>query len=116
MSPPEPRSFKKEPEAVPPHPSLLTPSLGLYAGVVAVLTFAAGAAYRWAWLRLRSPREGVTPTGLGALLGPVMLGTALISGATVELVASLAIVTIATAVYWIDDLAHLSARVRILVS
>jgi UDP-N-acetylmuramyl pentapeptide phosphotransferase/UDP-N-acetylglucosamine-1-phosphate transferase len=96
------------------HASLLTPSLALYAAAVAVLTFAAGAAYRRIWRRVRD--DGVTPTGFGAFLAPVMLGAALVSGATAALIVSLAVVTLVTAIYWIDDLIHLSARLRVLIS
>ena len=71
-------------------------------------------AYRGTWLRLRN--DGVTPTGFGAFIAPIMLGAALISNATTELVASLLIVTFSTAIYWFADIVHLSARTRIVVS
>lgn len=99
---------------MPTHPSLLTPSLGLFVVAVSIFTFAAGLAYRRIWSRSRS--DGVTPTGFGVLLAPVMLGAALITNATAPLIISLAIVGLVTAIYWIDDLVHLSARLRILIS
>ncbi|MBX9860472.1 MAG: hypothetical protein K2Y20_12915 [Sphingomonas sp.] len=61
-------------------------------------------------------RDGVTPTGFGALLAPVMLGAALITYPMTALIMSLAIVSVVTAIYWIDDLVHLSARFRIVIS
>jgi UDP-N-acetylmuramyl pentapeptide phosphotransferase/UDP-N-acetylglucosamine-1-phosphate transferase len=95
-------------------PSLLTTTLILYASAVTILTILVGFVYRRIWMRLR--RDGVTPTGFGALLAPVMLGAALVSGASNELIISLVTVLLVTALYWIDDLVHLSARVRIIVS
>jgi UDP-N-acetylmuramyl pentapeptide phosphotransferase/UDP-N-acetylglucosamine-1-phosphate transferase len=98
----------------PLHVSLLTPSLAASAAAVGMLTLAAGLAYRRIWQRVRT--DGVTPTGFGVLLAPVMLSAALFSGAPWNLTASLGIVTLATAIYWTDDLVHLSARLRLLVS
>jgi UDP-N-acetylmuramyl pentapeptide phosphotransferase/UDP-N-acetylglucosamine-1-phosphate transferase len=95
-------------------PSLLSPSLAVYAGTVAVLTLVAGLAYRRVWQQWR--QDDVTPTGFGALLAPVMLGAVLIAQASTGLVVSLAVVTLVTAIFWIDDLVHLSARIRLLAS
>ncbi|MBX3593344.1 hypothetical protein [Sphingomonas sp.] len=97
-----------------PSPLLLTPSLAIYASVVAILTFAGAVTYRRFWLTTR--KDGATPTGFGALLAPVMLGAAIISGASTELVASLVAITAATAIFWIDDIVNLSARLRVMVS
>jgi UDP-N-acetylmuramyl pentapeptide phosphotransferase/UDP-N-acetylglucosamine-1-phosphate transferase len=70
--------------------------------------------YRRVWLRLRS--DGVTPTGFGLLLAPVMLAAALISGASGALIAALAVIAVVTLIFWIDDLVHVSALLRLLVS
>lgn len=71
-------------------------------------------AYQWVWVRLRS--DGVTPTGFGLLLSPVMLASALISGASGTLIAALAVVAVVTLIFWIDDLMHVNALLRLLAS
>lgn len=85
-----------------------------FAGTVAILTFAAGLLYRRVWLR----RTGLAPvpTGFGALLAFVMLGGALVAGASIETLASLVVVALATAIYWLDDAIELSAWQRLAVS
>jgi UDP-N-acetylmuramyl pentapeptide phosphotransferase/UDP-N-acetylglucosamine-1-phosphate transferase len=93
---------------------LLTPKLALYGGIVVLLTFIAGLAYRHIWLGIRS--DGVTPTGFGAFLSPVLLGAALISHATTEFLLVLFVIMGVTALFWLDDAIHLSARLRILAS
>lgn len=85
-----------------------------YACAVTVSTLAVGQIYRWTWIRSRS--DSVTPTGFGAFLAPVVLGAVLVSQASTALVNSLAVVTLVTAIYWFDDIAHLSARTRIFLS
>lgn len=85
-------------------------SLG-YAVAIIFLTFVAGIVYRIAWLR----RTGLAPvpTGFGALLAFVMLGGALVAGASVQTLASLSVIATATAIYWLDDAIELSARLRL---
>jgi len=99
---------------VPEPQSLLTPALALYAAVVVVLTLVAGFAYSRVWREVR--HEDVTPTGFGVVLAPVMLGAAVVAGASTALVMSLAVVTLVAAIFWVDDYSHLSARLRLLVS
>lgn len=94
--------------------TLLTPALFGYAAAVVLLTFAAGFAYRRIWLRTR--KDGATPTGFGALLALVMPGAVLINQNSTELIISLAIITVVTAIYWLDDLVDLSARLRLFLS
>lgn len=95
-------------------PSQLTPLLFAYAGSVAIATLLAGSSYQKTWRRYR--KDGATPSGFGAFLAPIMLGAAILAQAPGELIASLAIVLLGTAVYWIDDLVHLSARMRVMLS
>ena len=94
--------------------TLLTLALFGYAAAVVVLTIAAGLAYRRVWVRARG--DGTTPTGFGALLALVMPGAALVSQASTELIVSLAIIAVVTAIYWLDDLISLSARLRLFIS
>jgi UDP-N-acetylmuramyl pentapeptide phosphotransferase/UDP-N-acetylglucosamine-1-phosphate transferase len=94
--------------------SLMTPTTALYAGTIAILTLGLGIYYRRTWLKLRD--DGVTPTGFGVLIAPVMLGAALLSGASTAFIASLIIILLGTAFYWLDDIMHLSARVRFMTS
>jgi UDP-N-acetylmuramyl pentapeptide phosphotransferase/UDP-N-acetylglucosamine-1-phosphate transferase len=80
----------------------------------AAFTLICGLAYRRAWTRLRGPE--ITPTGIGALLAPILLGAAVATGASLPMQVALGIVTAATAAYWIDDALGLSARLRMLIS
>lgn len=85
-----------------------------FAALVLVLAFAGGHFYRRLWLMRGSlPR---VPTGFGAFLAPVMLGGALVVRASGPTLLSLVIVTVATAVYWLDDAILLSARLRLAVA
>lgn len=85
-----------------------------FALVCAMATAALGLAYRLLWLR-RFP-DGPTPTGFGLLLAPAMLLAACLGDASPELVLALAITTGVALLYWIDDLAQLSARFRVIFS
>lgn len=89
-------------------------TFALYAGAVGFLTLAFGIAYRVTWKRLRN--DDVTPTGFGVFLAPILLGAALFSGASSAMVVSMAIISVAAVIYWVDDLMHLNALARILIS
>ena len=78
------------------------------------LTFLGGRLYSRVWLHVRGTE--LTPTGFGAFLALALLAACVIHGAQVSVVVALAIVTLATAVYWLDDVRELSARFRIAVS
>ncbi|MDP3802981.1 MAG: hypothetical protein Q8Q71_12415 [Brevundimonas sp.] len=49
-------------------------------------------------------------------LAPAMLAGALLGGASDQLAAALALVTGASAIYWLDDAVELSARLRVILS
>lgn len=80
----------------------------------AAFTLLCGLAYRRVWSGLRGPE--ITPTGFGALLAPILLGAAIVTGASLPMQVALGIVAAATAAYWIDDAFGLSARLRMLIS
>ena len=84
--------------------------LSITIGAGVMLTVLLAFVYRRAW------RGERTPTGFGALLAPAMLAAVWLGGASGVLIASLALTTIATAVYWFDDLLEMSARSRVFIS
>ena len=88
-------------------------ALAVYGLAGAGLSAALALIYIRQW-RARAP--GRTPTGFGVFLAPAMLAGALLGGASDQLAASLAVVAVAGAFYWLDDAVELSARLRIVVS
>ena len=74
----------------------------------------AGFVYRRVWSKLRGPE--VTPSGFGVRLAFVLLGAAAVAGISFELMASMIVISIAAACYWLDDIIELSAQIRILIS
>lgn len=89
-------------------------SSSLFFFCVAALTFVAGFVYRLAWNRLRGSE--VTPSGFGLLLAFALLGATAVAGLSFELMASMIVISVAAAVYWLDDIIELSAQLRILIS
>ncbi len=89
-------------------------SSALFSFCVAALTFVAGFVYRLAWSRIHGPE--VTPSGFGLLLAFVLLGAAAVAGVSFELMASMIMISVAAAGYWLDDIIELSAQLRILIS
>ena len=92
----------------------LTASSAVYSLCIIALTFVVGFVYRLAWKRLRGPE--VTPSGFGVLLAFVLLGAAAVAGVSFELMASMIVIAVAAAGYWLDDIIELSAQLRILIS
>jgi UDP-N-acetylmuramyl pentapeptide phosphotransferase/UDP-N-acetylglucosamine-1-phosphate transferase len=81
----------------------------LAAAAVAVTAFLAGAAYRILWLRAGRID---TPTGFGVFFAPSILAVLMSAGASLFLVAAMALISASTVIYWFDDLVQLSARFR----
>lgn len=92
----------------------MTPSMLIFAGCVAIVTLVAGLTYRRLWIRVRG--TVVTPTGFGAFLAIALLVGAIVLGMPENVTIAFAIVATATAIYWLDDLRELSARLRMTVS
>ncbi|MBL0968881.1 MAG: hypothetical protein IBJ02_07205 [Brevundimonas sp.] len=92
----------------------MTSSLQLFTFLLAVVTLVAGLAYRRAWIRMRG--DAVTPTGFGALLALALLAASLVFQLPTSISIAFGIIAGATALYWLDDLQELSARLRMAVS
>lgn len=92
----------------------MTPSPLVFAACVAAVTLIAGLTYRHVWIRLRG--TAVTPTGFGALLAVALLAASLTFRLPVPVCIAFGVICGATAIYWLDDLRELSARLRMAVS
>jgi UDP-N-acetylmuramyl pentapeptide phosphotransferase/UDP-N-acetylglucosamine-1-phosphate transferase len=91
------------------------PEAGLtLAGCVAVASLVVLLAYRRIWLS--RPMLKPTPTGFGVLLPFILLAAALATRMADRLIIAFAILSLASALYWIDDLRGLGARVRVAIS
>lgn len=92
----------------------MPPSVLIFAGCVGAVSFIAALAYRRLWLGHHP--EDITPKGFGMLLAPALLAAAVVADASGGLVKAFALLSIASAIYWFDDLIGLSARLRLGVS
>lgn len=92
----------------------MTPSLLVFAACVAAVTLIAGLAYRRVWIRLRG--TAATPTGFGVFLAAALLAGSLVFHLPGPVSIAFGIIAGATAIYWLDDLRELSARLRMAVS
>lgn len=92
----------------------MTPSILVFAACVAAVTLIAGLAYRRVWVRLRG--TAVTPTGFGVFLALALLAASLAFRLPGAVSIAFSIIAGATAIYWLDDLRELSARLRMAVS
>lgn len=72
------------------------------------------ALYRILWRRWRDPES--TPSGFGVLFAPALLIAALVAQVPHALVAALAITTVGSLIYWIDDVTGLGAWLRVALS
>jgi UDP-N-acetylmuramyl pentapeptide phosphotransferase/UDP-N-acetylglucosamine-1-phosphate transferase len=91
------------------------PEAGLtLAGCIAAASLVALLAYRRIWLS--RPMLKPTPTGFGVLLPFVLLAAALATRMPDRLVIAFVILSLATVLYWIDDLRGLGARIRVAIS
>jgi UDP-N-acetylmuramyl pentapeptide phosphotransferase/UDP-N-acetylglucosamine-1-phosphate transferase len=70
--------------------------------------------YRVIWTRTAGVSR--TPTGFGVLLAPVLLVSAIVAHGSPALIYALALTTLATCIYWIDDLRELGAWTRVAIS
>lgn len=82
--------------------------------VAAAAILLAALLYRSAWIRARGADP--TPTGFGVVLALVMLAASGAVATSIEMRIALGVVAAAAAVYWLDDLIHLSARLRMAIS
>ncbi len=85
-----------------------------FAGCVAAMTFAVGVVYRRVWLHSFAPQ--ITPTGFGVFLPAALLAAAVAFRAPASIVAAFAILGVAAALYWLDDLTGLRATLRLAIS
>jgi UDP-N-acetylmuramyl pentapeptide phosphotransferase/UDP-N-acetylglucosamine-1-phosphate transferase len=92
----------------------MTPSILIFAACVAIVTLAAALIYRRLWIRLRGTL--VTPTGFGAFLALALLAGSMVLRMPGNVVIAFSVIVAATAVYWLDDLRELSARLRMALS
>lgn len=92
----------------------MMPSILIFAACVAAVTLVTGLAYRQVWIRFRGTL--VTPTGFGAFLAIALLAGSIVLSMPGNVTIAFAIVATATALYWLDDLRELSARLRMAVS
>lgn len=92
----------------------MTPSILIFAACVAIITLATALIYRRLWIRLRG--TVVTPTGFGAFLALALLAGSVFLRLPGNVVIAFSVIAAATAVYWLDDLKELSARLRMAVS
>lgn len=83
------------------------------AGAVAALSALGTVAYRRLWLR--SKAATLTPSGFGVLFAPAVFGAAAALHAPVDLILACGLITIVTAVYWIDDASGLPIAFRLLL-
>ena len=86
----------------------------LFAASATALTLAACFLYRAVWVRQFGPER--TPTGFGVLLPLVLLAGAVIADGPWQIEAAFGTVAAAAALYWLDDVFELSARIRLLIS
>jgi len=83
----------------------------LTGGAIFLATWLAANVYRVAWRSWMGPAG--TPTGFGCLL-PLAVGAGLWStGYAVGMGSALAVIIVATSLYWLDDLCGLSATARL---
>lgn len=85
-----------------------------FAGCVAAMTFALGVIYRRVWLDSFGPQ--ITPTGFGVFLPAALLAAAVAFRQPASIVAAFAILGVAAAIYWFDDLMELRAVLRLALS
>lgn len=91
------------------------PEAGLtLAGCIAAASLVVLLAYRRVWLSRAMLKP--TPTGFGVLFPFVLLAAALATRLPDRLVIAFAILSLASALYWIDDLRGLGARIRVAIS
>jgi UDP-N-acetylmuramyl pentapeptide phosphotransferase/UDP-N-acetylglucosamine-1-phosphate transferase len=84
-----------------------------FVAVLALLSLLGGLIYRRAWIRLKGAEQ--TPTGFGALLAIVLVAGEAYLQAPADLIWSYILIAMAAAVYWYDDIAALSAKLRLLI-
>jgi len=82
-----------------------------FMAVVAALSLVGGLIYRRLWIRIKGIDS--TPTGYGALLSVFLVGGMIYSQSPGDLIWSYALVAIATAIYWSDDVLGLGVKLRI---
>jgi UDP-N-acetylmuramyl pentapeptide phosphotransferase/UDP-N-acetylglucosamine-1-phosphate transferase len=92
----------------------MMPPISIFAGLVALIALCAALMYRRVWTAWRARSQ--TPTGFGVLLSPFLLAAAVMSQAPTHVIVAWTVVTLAAAIYWLDDLRGLSARLRMTVS
>lgn len=86
----------------------------VFAAFVAAATLFGALAYRRLWVsRLGA---AVTPTGFGSLLAVALFAGSLVFRLPGSVSIAFAVLVAATALYWLDDLRELSARLRMAVS
>jgi UDP-N-acetylmuramyl pentapeptide phosphotransferase/UDP-N-acetylglucosamine-1-phosphate transferase len=90
------------------------PSIFILAGLVASITLCAALLYRRLWTAWRGPIP--TPTGFGLLFAPTLLAATITTHASPRVTIAFVIISLAAAIYWIDDLRGLSARLRLSLS
>ena len=81
---------------------------------VMVITAFAALVYRHLWRRLSGLQ--VTPTGFGVFLPISLLAAAVVFHAPPTAKAAITVLSTATAIYWLDDVIGLSARIRMAIS
>jgi UDP-N-acetylmuramyl pentapeptide phosphotransferase/UDP-N-acetylglucosamine-1-phosphate transferase len=86
----------------------------IFTGLTAAVALAAALVYRRLWNRWRRPQT--TPTGFGVFLAVALLAGAAIFHMPSRVLTAFAVLTIASAVYWLDDAMELSARLRMGIS
>lgn len=89
----------------------MRPEVLSFAACAAAITLVGALAYRQVWIKLRGSLT--TPTGFGVFLAVVLWAASVAFGASVNVTLTFFILTIATAIYWLDDLFGLSARLRL---
>ena len=80
---------------------------------LAILSLLGGLVYRRLWIRFKGMEQ--TPAGYGGLLAIFLLAGAIYLKSPADLIWSYALVAIAAAVYWCDDVLGLSRRHRVVI-
>lgn len=90
------------------------PQILIFALLTTVITFIGALIYRFVWIKRLSP--SVTPTGFGVFLPVAFSAAAVIFHGYDKIALAFATMTIGVAIYWIDDVKGLSARLRMGIS
>jgi UDP-N-acetylmuramyl pentapeptide phosphotransferase/UDP-N-acetylglucosamine-1-phosphate transferase len=90
------------------------PSIVIFVALIALMTLCAALIYRQLWTASRGPTP--TPTGFGVFFAPALLTATVTWQSSPRVTIAFAIVSLAAAIYWIDDLKGLSAQIRLGIS